>query len=167
MGARRPTGTAGDGPRGREVQITRRWQAEPGAVWEAFTVPERLELWIGRWEGDPRRGTITFFMTAEGEDVEGEECTVVECEPPRSVTLDTSVGDQVWHLRFTVDHDPSEGITTVVFAQLLADGDMGDVGPGWEYYLDRLGAVLDGQDAQSISFEDYHPSMSAYYAALT
>jgi uncharacterized protein YndB with AHSA1/START domain len=167
MSAPRPTGTTADGPRGREVRLTRRWQVDPGTVWELVTVPERLEQWVGRWEGDPSSGRITFFMTAEGDDVAGEECTIVLCDPPRSVVLDTAVGEERWHLSLTVDHDPASGVTTLTLAQLLADGGMADVGPGWEYYLDRLAAVLEGGDVQEVDFEDYHPSMSAYYAALS
>lgn len=166
MSAPHPTGTTADGPRGREVRLTRRWQVDPGTVWELVTVSERLEQWVGRWEGDPRSGQVELFMTAEGDDVEGAECTVVSCDPPRSVVLDTAVGDDSWHLSLTVDHDAPSGVTTLTLAQLLADGAMADIGPGWEYYLDRLAAVIEGRDVHAVSFEDYHPSMSDYYAAL-
>src|SRR3954469_16179359 len=38
------------------------------------------------------------------------------------------------------------------------------VGPGWEYYLDRLGAVLIGGDVTAIDFDrDYYPAMAAHY----
>ena len=45
----------------------------------------------------------------------------------------------------TVALSESEGITTAVFVHRLAEtDDPGSIGPGWHYYLDRLGAVLSG-----------------------
>ncbi|PJJ71092.1 uncharacterized protein YndB with AHSA1/START domain [Diaminobutyricimonas aerilata] len=166
MSTPRPTGTVGDGPRGREVRLTRRYRAAPEAVWAALTESDRLERWIGRWEGDPRTGRISFFMTAEGEDVEPEEYVIRECDPPRRFAADTAVGEQHWHLRFELEHSPEEGMTTLTFAQLLADDDMSNVGPGWEYYLDRLTAAIEGHDVDAIAFDDYYPALKEYYAAL-
>ena len=40
------------------------------------------------------------------------------------------------------------------------------VGPGWEYYLDRLVAAETGGDVAAIDFDDYHPAQSDYYRAL-
>ncbi len=38
------------------------------------------------------------------------------------------------------------------------------VGPGWEYYLDRLAAVLSGGDLSAIDFAvDYYPAMADHY----
>jgi hypothetical protein len=37
----------------------------------------------------------------------------------------------------------------------------GDVGPGWEYYLDMLVAVGEGKALPS--FEDYYPAQQAYF----
>lgn len=160
-----PTGTVGDGPRGREVRFTRRYRATREAVWAALTESDRLERWIGRWEGDPATGRVTFFMTAEGEGVEGEEYSIVECDPPHRFAADTAVGEQRWHLRFELESEEI-GVTRLTFAQLLGDDDMSSVGPGWEYYLDRLTASLEGGDIAAIDFDDYYPAMKEHYAAL-
>lgn len=160
-----PTGTVAEGPRGREVRLTRRYQAEPEAVWAALTESDRLERWIGRWEGDPATGRITFFMTAEGDDVEGEEYVIQECDPPRRFAADTAIGEQRWHLRFELERS-ADGVTTLTFAQLLGDDDMANVGPGWEYYLDRLTASLEGADVGSVNWDDYFPGMRDYYSKL-
>ena len=37
------------------------------------------------------------------------------------------------------------------------------VGPGWEYYLDRLVAAESGGDPASLDFDDYYPSQSEHY----
>ncbi|UYN83869.1 MAG: SRPBCC family protein [Microcella sp.] len=160
-----PTGTVAEGDRGPEVRITRRFAASIDDVWAAVTESDRLERWIGRWEGDPASGRLTFYMTAEGDDVEGEEFTIIDCDPPRRFAADTRVGAQTWHLRLELD--AADGITTLVFSQLLGDDDMANVGPGWEYYLDRLAAVLRGDDAAVVEWSDYYPAMSEYYAALS
>lgn len=41
------------------------------------------------------------------------------------------------------------------------------VGPGWEYYLDRLVAAETGGDVGAIDFErDYFPAMQDFYRSL-
>ncbi|MFC7465757.1 SRPBCC family protein [Brachybacterium sp. GCM10030252] len=159
-----PNGQLGEGPHGREVRIERRFRAPIDDVWAAMTEPERLQRWIGRWEGDPATGRVAFFMTAEGDDVEPEEFAITECSPPHRFAADTSVGDGAWHLRFELSHE--DGITTVVFAQALGDDPLGSVGPGWEYYLDRLARTLEGEDADDVDWHSYYPSMSEYYESL-
>jgi len=161
-----PTGTVGEGPRGREVQFVRRYRAAPDAVWAALTESDRLERWIGRWEGDPATGRVTFFMTAEGDEVEGEEVSIVECDRPTRFAADTRVGDRQWHLRFELEQE-ADGVTVLTFAQMLSDDDVSSVGPGWEYYLDRLTAVINGSDVGAVDFADYFPAMKDYYAALS
>lgn len=159
-----PTGTIGGGPLGREVRITRQYRAGIDDVWAAATEPERMRRWIGYWEGDPASGHVQFTMSAEGEDVEPEEVRIVECDPPRRLAVVTAVGEQSWHLRLELTHEA--GVTTLMLAQAVGDDDMSNVGPGWEYYLDRLGAAFDGRDVGSVVWDDYYPAMKEYYAAL-
>ncbi|MFC0681169.1 SRPBCC domain-containing protein [Lysobacter korlensis] len=159
-----PTGTIGDGPRGQELQLIRRFPDPIDDVWAAMTESDQLERWIGRWEGDPRSGRVTFFMTAEG-DVPPEEYRIVECAPPHRFSGSTRVGQDTWRLRFELTHD--DGVTTLLFAQLLGGDDIGSIGPGWEYYLDRLSRVLDDADAADIDWDDYYPAMREYYTELS
>ena len=57
--------------------------------------------------------------------------------------------------------------TTLRFGQRLGpQDDVGSVGPGWEYYLDRLVAVRDGRDVASIVWDDYFPVLQPYYEEL-
>jgi len=160
-----PTGTLAPGRHGPELQLTRRVRHDIDEVWAAFTDSDLLEPWIGRFEGDPRDGVVTFFMTSEGAEIPGERATIVECTPPEHYAVETEVGDQIWHLAVTLDHD--EGVTTVLFTQLAEDTDLASVGPGWEYYLDRLVASLGGGDVASINWDHYFPAMSEYYAGLS
>jgi hypothetical protein len=123
-----------------------------------------LERWIGRWEGDPHSGTIMFFMTAEGEGIDGEEYVIRECSPPTRLSVETRFGDLTWHLRLELSE--AYGVTTLVFAQLADDDDPRSTGPGWEYYLDRLGASLRDEDVAAIRWDDYYPAMSDHYGTL-
>ena len=84
-------------------------------------------------------------MTAEGEDIEAEPMTVHECDPPRRLVLSWDIPPPatVWHVE--LDLTEAGGVTTLTFAQRVPDTATGrDVGPGWEYYLDRLVAAQSG-----------------------
>ena len=56
-------------------------------------------------------------------------------------------------------------MTTLSFSQPELDPVDGEsVGPGWEYYLDRLVAAETDGDVAAIDFErDYYPAMADYY----
>ena len=157
------TGSIGEGPDGPELQLRRRFPDDIDVVWAAMTESDQLERWIGRWEGDPRTGRVTFFMTAEG-DAAPAEYRITQCTAPTRFAGSTQVGPQVWQLRFELSFD--DGVTTVLFAQALDDVDLGSVGPGWEYYLDRLSRVLDDADASDIDWDDYYPALRGYYEEL-
>lgn len=88
-------------------------------------------------------------MTAEGDDVEPELIVITQCEPPFRFAGDTSVGDDTWHLRFELNHE--DGYTTVIFAQVVGDDLLASIGPGWEYYLARLAAVLESKKQQALT----------------
>ena len=158
-----PSGRVADGPLGREIQLTRKFRAPIDAVWAAMTESDRLERWIGRWEGDPRTGRVDFFMTAESEDPPAEEYRIEVCEPPHRFAGTTAVGDDQWRLRFELSEQG--GVTTLLFAQAIVD-DLGDVGPGCEYYLDRLDAALADGDVTAVPWDAYYPAMKAYYGGL-
>ena len=53
--------------------------------------------------------------------------------------------------------------TTLRFVQRLAEPyDASSIGPGWHFYLDRLGAVLNGHDVPD-DFDAYYPALQADY----
>ena len=145
--------------------LTRTFAAPAAQVWRELTDSARLERWIGRWEGDPKSGHIAFFMTAEGQEAPPEEYTILECDPPRRFAGDTSAATGSWHLWFEL---VAKGeATTLMFGQRLNPGeDVGSIGPGWEYYLDRLIEVNKGRDAATVEWNDYFPAMQPAYERL-
>ncbi|MCS5722895.1 SRPBCC domain-containing protein [Herbiconiux sp. CPCC 203407] len=153
--------------------FNRDFAATPAEVWAALTEPALLERWIGTLSGDPLAGTVVFRMTAEGEDVPEEPVTITDCAPRERLALQLGVGDGAadpWRLEIDLAaHDAGTGPvgTTLTFAQLLTDpSGVGDIAPGWEYYLDRLAAVLRGADVEAVRFEHYHPGQSEHYRAM-
>lgn len=161
---RTPTGRIEhEGGRPRLV-ITRTFAAPIEDVWAAVTEPGRLERWIGTFTGDPASGVVAFRMTAEGEDATADDLEIRECDPPRTLRVSTH-GEYAWSLDLELVE--ADGVTTLAFSQPGIDpAQAGSVGPGWEYYLDRLVAAETGGDVAEIDFDrDYYPAMEEHYRA--
>ena len=147
--------------------MERRFEAPIGAVWAAITEPERLARWIGTWTGDPASGAVDFRMLYEGEGAAVEVFTIDACRPPTRLELTSTApfDDETpveWHLE--LDLAETGGITTLTFAQSVPEPSMAEsVGPGWEYYLDRLVSAESDGDPAAIDFDDYYPSQSGHY----
>lgn len=147
------------------VVFTRTFRAPVEDVWAAVTEPDRLERWIGTWEGDPASGQVLFTMTAEGEGAQPVVNKIDECRPPYLLQVSFTEEDQPWVLRLELRE--SDGVTTLDFAQRISDPELGaSYGPGWEYYLDRLVTAQAGGDAGTVQWDDYFPSMSDHYRSL-
>lgn len=162
----RPTGRRGSRDGSSYVVYTREFEAPIEDVWAAVTEPARLERWIGTWSGDPASGQVDFRMTAEGDDVGVEVYRIDVCEPPRRLrTRSQTPGDEfVWRLE--LDLAEEGGVTTLTFAQAMDDPELASsVGPGWDYYLDRLVAAEAGGDVASVDFDDYYPRHGDHYRA--
>ncbi|WP_426241713.1 SRPBCC family protein [Nocardioides sp. LHG3406-4] len=135
-------------------------------VWAAVTEPERLQRWIGTWSGEPADGRVDFFMTAEGDDVGAEAYVIEACEAPSRLELRslTEVGGTVWHL--ILDLAETDGVTTLVFGQEVTTVEVAEsVGPGWDYYLDRLVTAETGGEVTAVDFGDYYPAFAEHYRA--
>lgn len=144
--------------------IERTFDSPAGDVWRDLTDSAQLERWIGRWEGDPASGAVDFFMTAESPDAAAQEFRITECDRARRLAVSTQ-GDGGWELWLELDE--ADGVTTLRFGQRLSpQDDIGSIGPGWEYYLDRLVAAREGRDAASIVWDDYFPALQPHYEAL-
>lgn len=163
----RPTGRHDDRDGTPYLVFARTFTAPVDDVWAAVTEPGRLERWIGTWAGDPLSGSVAFRMTAEGDDVPEETIWIDECERPtrlvmRSVTPDDP--QTLW--RWEIVLSEAAGVTTLSFAQQVTNPDVAEsVGPGWDYYLDRLVAAEAGGDLAAIDFGDYYPAFAAHYRA--
>jgi uncharacterized protein YndB with AHSA1/START domain len=159
-----PTGHVRTTPAGRELVLRRTFQAPAADVWASTTESERLGRWFGTWTGEPGAGsTVLVQMTAEG-DVPPEPVHILECDPPARLVVDVpQPAGPPWHL--AVDLAEDGGTTTLTFTQRLDEGiDVADVGPGWEYYLDRLVASRAGDPMPD--FDGYLAALGAHYRSL-
>lgn len=149
------------------VVFERTFKARIEDVWAAVTESDRLSRWIGTWSGDPASGSISFFMTAEAQDAPAEQILIDEChEPTRLVMRSARPDDHSLLWSWQVDLAEADGVTTLTFAQEVCDIVLAEsVGPGWDYYLDRMVAAETGHDLATIDFDDYYPEFVAYYRA--
>ena len=140
----------------------RRFTAPITDVWDSITESERLGRWFGTWTGDPASGRVKVSWTAE-EGAPDETYVIEACEPPRRLRVRSENSDpsKVWTLDLALAEDA--GVTTLRFAQVVDPTlDVVDVGPGWQYYLDRHGVAMSGGDPNTITWEGYDQYGSHY-----
>lgn len=155
-----PTGRLLRTDEGYELVLTRTFRAPIDDVWASVTESDRTARWFGPWRGDAAPGNAIQVQLSAEDGAPWSDVRIDACEPPRhlAVTLTDESGGWRLELRLT-EH---EGITTLRFTQQLDSVDgVGDIGPGWEFYLDRLVAARDGSALPD--FDDYHPAQKAYY----
>jgi len=144
-----------------ELIVERAIEAPADEVWRWLTSPSLLTQWIGSWEGEPAVGsTISFTMSAEP-GAAPEPLTVLVCDPNLHFLCD--MGESRWRIGFSLAE--VQGLTLVFFTQRLERAqDAGSIGPGWEYYLDRMIAARSGLPLPI--WDEYYPAFSSYYARV-
>jgi uncharacterized protein YndB with AHSA1/START domain len=159
----RPTGRLVPTPDGRDLVLTRSFRAPIDDVWASITESERTARWFASWTGDAAPGrTIRYQLAFEPGAPEGE-MVIDACDPPRHLAVSTVDEAGTWRLEARLAEDDGTTVLTLVH-HLDPDVKAGEVGPGWEYYLDLLVASRDGTGQPD--FADYFPAQQAYYDAL-
>ena len=144
---------------GDDLVLTRTFPAPVADVWASLTDPERTARWFGPWKGDAAPGRTIQIQMVHEEGQPWMEMTIDACEPPHRLAL-SSVHD--WHLEMVLAED--DGVTELRFIQHLTDTkDVGEIGPGWEFYLDALVAAREG--GATPKFDDYYPAMQQHFDA--
>ena len=158
----RPTGRLAMREDGLYLMINRLFTQPIERVWASMTRPRELEKWIGTYTGSPESGAVRFRMSAEP-DAKWEYVTILECAEPHRFTGDFGVGDDAWRATFHLVE--GDGLTTLTFGQRLRNrAEASTVGPGWDYYLDRLLAVHTGGVLPK--WEQYYPAHAQFYKDL-
>jgi len=155
----KPTGRL----RGNDLILTRRFRAPIEDVWTSVTDPDSTARWFGRWEGAPGAGNqIRVQMMFE----KGEpwmDVTIEACEAPHRYVVATNDSSGQWRLEIRLQQ--TGDVTELELVHHAIDRKMGgEVGPGWEYYLDNLVAAREGQPLPT--FEMYYPAQKAYFLDL-
>ncbi|GAB2987399.1 MAG TPA: SRPBCC domain-containing protein [Actinotalea caeni] len=152
--------TTGDG---LELVLVREFTAPREEIWAWVTESEKLETWFGRWTGEGGTGNVVELTLIAEDSDEPEQVTIIDCQPPSRLQVVMSSESGSWQLQ--VDLRPRADRTVLEFNQLIEQGDdISTIGPGWEYYLDRLVAARAGLVPPS--FDEYYPALVEYYAEL-
>ncbi|MFN7024156.1 MAG: SRPBCC family protein [Pseudorhizobium sp.] len=145
---------------GNHLILTRTFNAPLNDVWASITNSESTARWFGPWEGDAGPGNVVRLKLVHEKSRPWIEVTIEECEAPRHLILLMKDKSGDWRLDLTLTQ--AGDTTTLRFVQHLSDPKLaGDVGPGWEYYLDMLVAAREGKALPL--FDDYYPAQKTYY----
>ena len=107
-------------------------------LWTALTEPRELSRWYGTYTGDPSTGRVRLTMVDE-HDSATADVRIVECTPPSRCSVDVDG----WLLAVAL-HTVGR-VTTLDFTHShVPRSEAGEIGPVWQYYLDRLDAALTG-----------------------
>jgi len=155
-----PTGRILPTADGVDLVLTRLIRGTVDDVWASITESERTARWFGRWEGDAAPGSTVRVQLGFEEGTPWSDARIETCDPPQHLAITTLDESGSWHLEITLS--AQEEKTTLTFVQHLKNADgAGDIGPGWEYYLDNLIASREGTALPK--FDDYYPSMQYHY----
>ncbi|GIE36551.1 hypothetical protein Ait01nite_095960 [Actinoplanes italicus] len=148
---------------GNDLVLTRTFRAPVADVWASLTDPERTARWFGPWQGEGAPGRTIKVQMVQEEGDPWVEMTIEACEPRQRLALSAVDEYGEWHLDLTLTE--SAGVTELRFTQhLTGTENVGETGPGWEFYLDALVASREG--APVPDFSDYFPAMKEYYESL-
>lgn len=155
-----PTGRLFRTGTGADLVLTRSFRASAEDVWASLTESDRTARWFGPWEGDAAPGRTVKVQLAYEEQTPWCDLLIDACEPPRRLALSMTDASGSWRVELLLSE--SEGSTELRFVHHLTTEDgIGEVGPGWEYYLDMLVAAREGSPTPA--FDDYYPAMKPYF----
>ncbi|WP_129662663.1 SRPBCC family protein [Phytoactinopolyspora endophytica] len=158
-----PTGALFHTDAGTDLVLTRTFRASADDVWASLTEPHRTARWFGPWEGDAGPGKTIKVQMAFEEGAQWSDMHIDACEPPNRLTV--SVADEAGRWRMELLLSEAGGSTELRLIHHLDSTDMiGEIGPGWEYYLDMLVAARN--DSPQVDFADYYPAMKPYFDRL-
>lgn len=154
-----PSGNVVRDAAGLTLLVQRTLPLNAEQTWEWLTVPAKLRKWIGGYRGKAAPGgSVEFTMTAE-DGSPTSSVRIVRCDPRSRLVIDWA-GQQI-----TLAIAEVAGATTVYFSQPVADWrEAGMMGPGWEWYFDRLVAAVGG--AAMPEFGEYLAVQRPYYERL-
>ena len=158
-----PTGRLFPAADRNDLVLSRTFPASIEDVWASVTESDRTARWFGAWEGDAAPGRTIKVQMAYEDQAPWFDMRIDACDPPRRLALSTTEESGGWRIELLLSH--ADGRTELRLVHHLDNTDqIGEVGPGWEYYLDMLVAARHGTAAPS--FDDYYPAMKPYYDSL-
>lgn len=163
MGQVQPSGRVNRDRAGLELIVSRRIAAPAAEVWGWVTDPALVKQWFGSFRASPKVGSTFSVKLLAEEGSPSVRMAVLECTPGERYVVEALDPGQPWHV--TVSVADLGGAAMVFLGQRLETArEAGSIGPGWEYYLDRLLAARSGSPMPE--FVDYFPSQKPYYERL-
>jgi uncharacterized protein YndB with AHSA1/START domain len=141
------------------VRLEERYATGIEDLWDALTDPQRLERWLGKFEGDLREGgEFTAYYFASG--WEGR-CRVEECDRPNRMVIHSVSEDQPdgsrSEITLTADGD---GTILVMEDDGLPLAHVAAYGAGNQIHLEDLASYLAGGERcdSRARFDELYPS---------
>ncbi|MCC6674176.1 MAG: SRPBCC domain-containing protein [Thermomicrobiales bacterium] len=156
-----PTGRLECSPDTPTLVYERLLPVASASVWAALTEPGQTARWIGRWTGVAEAGRTVEFVWLAEEGAPIERVMILTCDPPRRLAL-AAGPDPATPWLMTIELEDLPDGTRLEFRQLMSNGlSPAIVGPAWEFYLDRLTAVL-AEEPPPVWNDRYHQMQSHY-----
>ena len=159
----KPTGHYALKSDGLYLQFDRLFYAPIEDVWYSLTNPTAMQAWIGTYTGSPATGGVRFKRMFE-EGADWQNVSILECQAPHRFLADSGPGPE--GVRVFCHLVEGGGMTTLTLGQRLqSPTDAATIGPGWDYYLDRLAAARAGRELPA--WEQYYPAFAPHYRELS
>lgn len=159
------TGRLEQTARGVDLTLVRSLALPAEETWGYLTETERTEQWFGPWEGDGRAGgAIRVRMRFEDHEP-AIRLHIVACEAPKRLVVEAEEEVGGWKLELRVEADGDDSLLYLIHhLEGSSVSEIGEIGPGWEYYLDLFLAATEGTERPG--FDSYYPAMRDAYLAL-
>lgn len=159
------------GDSGPDLVLSRRFAVAIDHAWATMTEPARTTAWYGPWEGEGAAGhTVRVQMRFE----DGQPwlpMRIDACDRPTRLALSMLEDQGDWRLELMLAETAGSTRLTLIHHLTGVDG-LGEIGPGWEYYLDLFGAAVQAQPEAAAgeravpAFADYYPARAAVFSSL-
>jgi len=149
--------------RGNDLVLTRKFRASIEDVWTSITDSSSTARWFGGWEGKPGVGNEIKVQMAFEDGAPWLTKKIAVCDAPNRLVLDSVGSSFTSRLELSLK-STNDGCELEFIQHAIDRKRVGEVGPGWEYYLDCLVASRDG--APRPKFDDYYPAQKAYFLGL-
>ncbi|WP_449278092.1 SRPBCC domain-containing protein [Leucobacter sp. GX24907] len=150
---------------GADLTLVRSLALPVDETWAYLTDPDLTEQWFGPWEGDGRAGGAVRVRMRFEDHEPAIRLRIVDCEALERLVIEAEEEVGGWKLELRVEGDGDDSL--LYFIHHLEGGsvaEVGEIGPGWEYYLDLLVAATEGTERPG--FDSYYPAMRDAYLAL-
>lgn len=160
-----PTGELVQTADGHDLVLTRVLPGSLEESWAAISDPELTARWFGRWEGDGAVGATIRVKLGFEDESPWVQMKILDCAKPHHLRLLSvdDMGGTAWDTALELA-EASEGTDLRFIMRGIDPAGIGDIGPGWEYYLDQL--VASTTSGPMPDFTDYFPAQREYYEAL-